>query len=95
VLAHLCLPILPLLPTPEDSRVEFDFETYLGATLADQPSTRWALAVFRDLWLAGYSMTNGVRCGASFMIYPGDPSQHHAEALVVIVGPGHTLTVPL
>jgi len=40
--------------------------------------------VFRDLWRRGYWLTDGMKFGADFLLYPGNPESYHAEAVVVV-----------
>ncbi|XP_044269419.1 probable tRNA-splicing endonuclease subunit sen34 isoform X2 [Tribolium madens] len=42
--------------------------------------------VFRDLWEQGYYITTGVKFGADFLVYLGDPIAYHAIFIVHCVG---------
>jgi len=41
--------------------------------------------VFRDLHKRGFSITAGSKFGADFLLYPGDPTQFHAQFCVRIM----------
>eukprot|EP01025_Chloroclados_australasicus_P018819 TRINITY_DN20025_c0_g1_i1.p1 TRINITY_DN20025_c0_g1~~TRINITY_DN20025_c0_g1_i1.p1 ORF type:complete len:284 (-),score=38.23 TRINITY_DN20025_c0_g1_i1:360-1211(-) len=69
---------------------------YVEVLLADEgepaqwnfPSTKQQAmncAVFRDLHKKGYYLTNGLRFGSQFLVYPGDPSVFHSQFSVKIV----------
>ncbi|KAJ1543219.1 tRNA-splicing endonuclease subunit [Cladochytrium tenue] len=47
--------------------------------------------IFEWLWRAGWTMTNGVKFGGDFLLYKGDPIQHHSSLVVNVVDPdSHT-----
>ena len=41
--------------------------------------------VFYDLHAQGYTMTSGLKFGAHFLVYPGDPMIFHAQFMAVVV----------
>jgi tRNA splicing endonuclease len=43
---------------------------------------------FRDLWLRGYCLTNGVKFGCDYLCYRDDPTAVHAAFMVVVLREG-------
>jgi len=43
---------------------------------------------FRDLWLRGYCLTNGVKFGVDYLCYRDDPTAVHAAFMVVVLKEG-------
>lgn len=41
--------------------------------------------VYHDLYQKGYCITDGSKFGSNFLIYKGDPSIYHAEAIIHVV----------
>jgi tRNA-splicing endonuclease subunit Sen34 len=70
-------PVKPIMITPTTSRA-------LVSSHADvespQPPPRRS-ALFSHLHAAGYFMTPGLRFGACWSVYPGDPLRYHAHFL--------------
>lgn len=42
-------------------------------------------AVFKDMWERDYYLTNGIKFGGDFLVYPGDPVLFHAKFIVKCV----------
>ena len=42
------------------------------------------MRVFEDLWAQGFWVTDGLKFGATFLAYQGDPRDHHASHLVTV-----------
>jgi len=51
--------------------------------------------VFKDLWLRGYYVTDGVKFGGDFLAYNGDPEQCHAQFVVQVRGNEEEFTASL
>ena len=49
------------------------------------------VATFRVLWETGHSMVDGLKFGADFLAYAGDPTRTHADLMVTVV-PDHNRT---
>lgn len=61
--------------------------TYLPTSLPSLPAPEQSrLAVYRYLWERGYYLSPGLRFGAQFMAYPGDPLRYHSHFLVNGIG---------
>lgn len=58
----------------------------LAAQVAEEPWGRRALKrlAFRDLWLRGYCLTNGIKFGCDYLCYRDDPTAVHAAFMVVV-----------
>ena len=70
---------LPAMPPVELSRLV-------------EASRRQAHArVFRDLWSRGWVVTTATKFGADYLVYPGDPMQHHAAHTVHVAQPTQPL----
>ncbi|KAI0340209.1 tRNA-intron endonuclease catalytic domain-like protein [Trametopsis cervina] len=41
--------------------------------------------VFRDLWEKGHYMGGGIRFGADFLVYPGDPLRYHSHFAASVI----------
>lgn len=64
-----------------------------NATLPDWtfPSTeeeKHRYVVFRDMHMRGYRMTGGLKFGADYLVYPGDPTIFHAQLCVRLLPAG-------
>lgn len=54
----------------------------------DYPQTeeeRRRFLVFKDLYLKGFRITAGSKFGADYLLYPGDPTQFHAQFCVRVL----------
>lgn len=47
--------------------------------------------IFRDLWSRGWFVTTATKFGADYLVYPGDPMQHHAAHTVHVAQTTQTL----
>ncbi|CAG9466530.1 unnamed protein product [Pedinophyceae sp. YPF-701] len=74
-----------LVPAGAAPTAEHLFPLYEGGQRAEQFRKR--LEVFCDLYDRGYTLTAGVRYGADYLAYPGDPSMYHAQLAVVVADP--------
>lgn len=43
------------------------------------------IEVFRDLWKQGYFMGSGLKFGADFLVYPGDPLRFHSHFVCTVL----------
>jgi len=48
--------------------------------------------VYRNLWARNYYIRHGVKFGAHFLVYKGDPRTHHSSFMVQVVGAGESMT---
>ncbi|KAJ1956950.1 hypothetical protein IWQ62_005194, partial [Dispira parvispora] len=42
-------------------------------------------ALFKDLWTRGYFLTSGLKFGGEFLVYSGDPDNHHSRFITTIL----------
>jgi tRNA-intron lyase len=55
------------------------------------PQEQLSYAIFSDLHSKGFSITVGIKFGAEFLVYPGDPALYHAQFTVRTVAWGAPL----
>jgi tRNA splicing endonuclease len=67
-----------------------DISQRLAHVVAAAPFGQAALrrVAFRDLWLRGYCLTNGVKFGVDYLCYRDDPTAVHAAFMVVVLREG-------
>ncbi|KAJ1975027.1 tRNA-splicing endonuclease subunit [Dimargaris xerosporica] len=97
----------PLVLTPEETTLLLELGVAKPATAplpdAAMPSPSWAFPqtpterqryqLFRDLWTRGYYLTSGLKFGGEFLVYSGDPSDHHSLYITTLVAsPTSSLT---
>ncbi|GAA5848584.1 hypothetical protein JCM8547_004561 [Rhodosporidiobolus lusitaniae] len=51
--------------------------------------------VVEDLWRRGYYMGGGLRFGADFLVYPGDPLRYHSHFNLTVLSTPETTIMPL
>ncbi|KAI0811170.1 hypothetical protein BC629DRAFT_1281246 [Irpex lacteus] len=54
-------------------------------TYPSTPFERAKCAVYRDLWEKGHYMGGGIRFGADFLVYPGDPLRYHSHFAASVI----------
>lgn len=59
--------------------------------LIEASGRRTHARVFIDLWSRGWFVTTAAKFGADYMVYPGDPMQHHAAYTVHVAQPTQPL----
>ncbi|KAI0691171.1 tRNA-intron endonuclease catalytic domain-like protein [Cytidiella melzeri] len=88
-----------MVTVPASSSAELEWYSSEGVTYATiedaqaagvwlYPSTsfeRAKCAVFRDLWEKGHYMGGGIRFGADFLVYPGDPLRYHSHFAASVI----------
>mmetsp|Transcript_27357 Transcript_27357/g.45618 ORF Transcript_27357/g.45618 Transcript_27357/m.45618 type:complete len:259 (+) Transcript_27357:156-932(+) len=47
--------------------------------------------IFRKLWECGFHVTNAAKFGGDFLVYDGDPFEHHAHLIIHVVPPARQL----
>jgi tRNA-intron lyase len=67
-----------------------DANARLAAEVAGDPTGVRSLRrlAFRDMWLRGYCLTNGVKFGCDYLCYRDDPTAVHAAFMVVVLREG-------
>ena len=50
------------------------------------------MAVYRDLWQKGYTLTSGLKYGADYLVYQGDPALVHSCYLALVLTWQQTIT---
>ncbi|CAH0761161.1 unnamed protein product [Diatraea saccharalis] len=53
----------------------------LKPSIKDKNGT-FRYSVFKDLWAKGHHITNGLKFGSDFLVYPGDPVKFHATYMI-------------
>jgi hypothetical protein len=61
----------------------FDLRAHMAAVAAVEPGRALKRVVFADLWRNGYRCTSGIKFGVDYLAYTTDPSQVHAEYMIV------------
>ena len=75
----------PQPPSPPPSlppRPRFDLVTWHHPSTARE---RLKYAAFKHFWSSGLFVTNGVKFGGDFLVYPGDPTRFHSFFVVQCV----------
>ncbi|KAI0086611.1 hypothetical protein BDY19DRAFT_894376 [Irpex rosettiformis] len=84
------------IPSSSDELCWYSSEVATYATIEDAkaagiwsyPSTPFEAskcAVFLDLWEKGHYMGGGIRFGADFLVYPGDPLRYHSHFAASVI----------
>lgn len=63
-------------------------ESAKAAGIWDFPSTgqdRARCGVYRDLWEQGYFIGHGIKFGAEYLVYPGDPLRYHSHFAASVI----------
>eukprot|EP01103_Thecamoeba_quadrilineata_P020334 TRINITY_DN866_c0_g1_i1.p1 TRINITY_DN866_c0_g1~~TRINITY_DN866_c0_g1_i1.p1 ORF type:complete len:120 (-),score=28.57 TRINITY_DN866_c0_g1_i1:71-430(-) len=54
-------------------------------TFPSSPQETRKYEIYSDLWLKGYFISSGMKFGADYLVYPGDPNLFHATFIVRVV----------
>ncbi|CAG8525711.1 638_t:CDS:2, partial [Scutellospora calospora] len=54
-------------------------------TWPSTPKEEYKFKVYCDLWNRGYFITNGIKFGGDYLLYPGDPLRYHSHFIASII----------
>ncbi|KAJ2833141.1 tRNA-splicing endonuclease subunit [Coemansia sp. 'formosensis'] len=85
---------LPLVLLPEEIALLSADPRITGLEQVQPPNSRdeARFALFRDLHKRGFYITRGIKFGADYMLYPGEPMRYHSHYLVNLLAPHEKIT---
>ena len=78
-------PLFPLYLGPTQTPLLRSVKVWLVCCYDYQPLQERCLAVYRDLWQRGYTLTSGLKYGADYLVYQGDPTLVHSCYLALVL----------
>ncbi|KAF0479757.1 tRNA-intron endonuclease catalytic domain-like protein [Gigaspora margarita] len=54
-------------------------------TWPSTPKEKYKFNIYCDLWNRGYFITNGIKFGGDYLLYPGDPLRYHSHFIATII----------
>ena len=71
--------------SPIPGVVELNGDTPPADDIMSDPEKESRVKVYRDLWERGYTLTSGLKYGADYLVYQGDPTLVHSRFMALVL----------